>query len=75
MDSSLDLLSSFDPWALFISTFFGLVGYAVWRYGRRLQSTRHLTIAVALMSYGLFVTDAVWSAVVGGVLTVLVFWP
>lgn len=69
------MLSNFDPVALLIASFFGLVGFAAWRYGRRTQSTRHITIAIILMSYGLVITSTAWVSIIGVVLTVLLFWP
>ena len=70
-----NMLSSFDPVALLIASFFGLIGFAAWRYGRKQQSTRHVVIAIMLMSYGMVVTSTLWVSVIGVGLTVLLFWP
>jgi len=65
----------FDSPAFYLSLFFGLVGFSAWRYGRRVSSERHLILAVLLMSYGYFMSNAWISLFLGASLTVLLFWP
>ena len=60
---------------IFIGIAFSLVGWGAWRYGRRIQSGRHMILAVALMAYPYFVWNTWWSLATGSVLTGLLFWP
>jgi hypothetical protein len=66
---------SFEPWYLFFSMAFGLVGMAAFRFGYQRASLRHLALAVALMIVPYFVTEAGPLCAVGVGLTFLLFWP
>ncbi len=69
------LPTSFSLGTIVIGIFFSIIGYAAWRYGRQQQSGRHMLLGVALMGYG-YVVPSLWlNAVIGGVLTLLLFWP
>lgn len=69
------ILGEFSVATLVLALFFGLVGFAAFRYGRKNQEPRPLFIGIALMAYGYFVTNAWVSLVVGSVLTLLLFFP
>lgn len=65
----------FDPINLWLGFGFGIAGYGAWRYGRQIQSARHMILAVSLMGFSYF-TPNVWSTLaVGAVLIILLFWP
>ncbi len=68
-------MMNFDPMVILITSFFGVCGYAAWRYARRVDSNRHLILAIALMGYGLLTTTPWMAFLVGAVLTILLFWP
>ncbi len=65
----------FNLTSLFIGMGFGVIGFSAWRYGRKMQSGRHMLLAVGLMGYAYFVPNPWISLAVGSVLTVLLFWP
>ena len=65
----------FDPYNLYLGFLFGLVGFAAWRYGRHKQSVRHIILAIILCVFSYFVPDVWWTLGIGGVLTLLLFWP
>ncbi len=65
----------FDINAIIIGMFFGIIGYGAWRYGRSAESPRHLYLAVGLMGFSYFVSNMWLTLVIGGVLTLLLFWP
>ncbi len=69
------LLGNFSVADLVLAIFFGLVGFAAFRYGRKNQEPRPLFVGVALMAYGYFVTNAWVSLAIGSVLTLLLFFP
>ena len=58
-----------DPTAIVLSLLFSVVGFAAFRYGRRMHQTPPVVLGIALMVYPLFVTSALWTAVVGTGLT------
>lgn len=64
-----------DPTYLLGSFIFGLIGFALWRYGRKTESKKHTGLAVALMVYPYFVEKNATLFIVGTILTVLIFWP
>ena len=69
------LLGGFSVATLVLAVFFGLVGFAAFRYGRKNQEPRPLFVGIALMAYGYFVTNAWVSLAIGSVLTLLLFFP
>ncbi|MBI2343288.1 MAG: hypothetical protein HYV02_02950 [Deltaproteobacteria bacterium] len=66
---------SFDMSAIVVGIFFGFIGFGAWRYGRRALSGRHMLLGVALMVFGYFIPNPWAACVVGGLLTLLLFWP
>lgn len=48
-----------DPAELFASILFGLIGTAVFMYGKKIASGRHLLIGIGLIGFPYFVS-AVW---------------
>ena len=66
---------SFDYTTIFVGIAFSIVGWGAWRYGRKIQSGRHMLLGVALMGYAYFVPNPWWSFVVGSLLTGFLFWP
>jgi hypothetical protein len=69
------LLGEFSLATIALALLFGLVGFAAFRYGRKNDEPRPLFIGIALMAYGYFVTNAWVSFAIGGVLTLLLFFP
>ena len=57
------------------AVFFGLVGLAAFRYGKKNDEPRKLFLGIALMAYGYFVSNAWVSLGIGAVLTLLLFFP
>ena len=55
--------------------FFGMIGMIAWRHGRKQVSGRHMILGVALMSYSYFISNDWLLAILGIVMTVLLFWP
>jgi hypothetical protein len=58
-----------------IAVFFGLVGFAAFRYGKKSGEPRPLFLGVALMAYGYFVSNPWISFGIGALLTLLLFFP
>ena len=58
-----------------VAVFFGLIGFAAFRYGRKSGEPRPLFLGVALMAYGYFFSNAWLSLAIGIVLTLLLFFP
>jgi hypothetical protein len=73
-DLGLDL-SGFSLWTLVIAVFFGFVGFAAFRYGKKNAEPRPLFLGIALMAYGYFVSNVWVSLAIGAVLTLLIFFP
>ena len=72
----LDLgLGGFSLWTLVIAVFFGIVGFAAFRYGKKNAEPRPLFLGIALMAYGYFVSNPWISLAIGAVLTLLIFFP
>jgi hypothetical protein len=68
-------MMTLDPHAIAISIFFGFVGYAAWRYGRKTDSIRHMLLAGALMAFPYFISGFWPTALIGVVLISFLFWP
>ncbi len=47
---------SFDPASLFVGIFIGIVGFAVFLYGKRQSRAPHLIGGIALMAFPYFVS-------------------
>jgi hypothetical protein len=58
-----------------VAIFFGLVGFAAFRYGKKNGEARPLFLGVALMAYGYFVTNVWLSLAIGVLLTLFLFFP
>jgi MFS family permease len=69
------LLAGFSVATIVLAIFFGLVGFAAFRYGRKNSEPRPLVLGIALMAYGYFVTNAWVSLAIGSVLTLALFFP
>ena len=69
------LLDKFSLYTILLAVFFGLVGFAAFRYGRKNSEPRPLVLGIALMAYGYFVTNAWVSLAIGSVLTLALFFP
>ena len=54
---------------------FSVIGFSAWRYGKRIQSTRHMLVGGALMVYPYVIYDLIAVIVIGLLLTALLFWP
>lgn len=57
-----------SPAYLFGLLFFGIAGYALFRFGRRTERPRLKWIGLAMMLYPYLITDTVGLYVVGGLL-------
>lgn len=66
---------NFDPYNIFLSIMFGFVGFGAWRYGRSMQSARHMVLAIVLMTFSYFTPNLYVTLGVGAALSVLLFWP
>ena len=65
-----------DPASLFGNLFFGLVGYAAYRYGKARERPLKMVIGVVLCVFPWLVPDGPgWLWGVGGLLTVGLFLP
>jgi hypothetical protein len=58
-----------------VAVFFGLVGFAAFRYGKKSGEPRPMFLGIALMAYGYFVSNAWVSFGIGALLTLLLFFP
>jgi hypothetical protein len=58
-----------------VAVFFGFVGFAAFRYGKKTGEPRPLFLGIALMAYGYFVSNAWVSFAIGAILTLLLFFP
>ena len=56
-------LVNLDPWYLFLSLIFSLIGFGYFRYGKRQSDGRAMLVGVVLMVYPYFITSPL--AVVG----------
>ena len=65
----------FDFYNIMSGFFFGCVGYSAWRYGKKQGSGKHMILAVILMSFSYFVSNAWLTLLIGSALTGLLFWP
>lgn len=74
MPGGLDL-GGFSLATILIAVFFGLVGFAAFRYGKKNGEARPLFLGVALMAYGYFVSNAWVSLGIGTLLTLALFFP
>jgi len=68
-------LGSFSFATIILAVFFGLIGFAAFRYGKKNGEPRQLFLGIALMAYGYFVTNAWVSLGIGMLLTLLLFFP
>jgi hypothetical protein len=68
-------LGGFSLATILLAVFFGLVGFAAFRYGKKNGERRPLFLGIALMAYGYFVTNAWVSFGIGALLTLLIFFP
>lgn len=75
LQQSTSLLSSFSVGSIITGIFFSIVGFAAFRYGKKVSSGRHMILGIALMVYGYFTTNVWASFGVGATLTALLFWP
>jgi hypothetical protein len=69
------LLEGFSLYTLLLAVFFGLVGFAAFRHGRKNHEPRPIFLGIALMAYGYFVSNAWISLAVGSILTLALFFP
>ena len=54
---------------------FGTIGMVAFMYGKKEKNYRPLSIGIALMVYPMFISNTVWSIVIGIALTAaLYFW-
>lgn len=65
----------FDPASLFGGLVFSTVGFGAWRYGRKMDSARHMLLGVALFGLPWLLSGGWGLWAVGSALTVGLFWP
>lgn len=73
----IDLLQAgdFGTAKIFACIIFGAIGFAVFVYGKKIKSFRHLMVGAALMAYPYFVSGTFLLYFVGIALTAaLYFW-
>ncbi len=64
-----------DPTTMALSFLFGGIGFVAFRYGRKMEQIPPVVLGMALMTYPLFVSSALWLAAIGVCLTGgLWFW-
>jgi hypothetical protein len=68
-------LGGISPATIAVAVFFGLVGFAAFRYGKKNGEARQLFLGVALMAYGYFVSNVWLSLAIGALLTLFLFFP
>lgn len=61
-------LVNLDPWYLFLSLIFSLIGFGYFRYGKRQGDGRVMLVGVGLMVYPYFITSPLAVVGVGGLL-------
>jgi hypothetical protein len=69
------LLAGFSLYTILLAVWFGLIGFAAFRYGRKNSEPRPVVIGIALMVYGYFVTNPWISLAIGSALTLALFFP
>ncbi len=68
-------LGGFSCATIVVALVFSTVGFFAFRHGRKNAEPRHIFLGIALMAYGYFVTNVWVSLVIGGALTLLLFFP
>jgi hypothetical protein len=58
-----------DPTAIALSFLFGGIGFVAFRYGRKMERIPPVVLGMALMTYPLFVSGALWLVAIGVCLT------
>ena len=61
--------------AFIIGAFFGLIGFSLFLYGKKSQQMKPMAIGIALMVYPYFVSNTLWSVLIGIGLIALMWWP
>ena len=65
---------SLSPGSLFLALLISIVGYALFRYGRKMGRTPQLVTGLALMVYPYFVSSTAWMATVAAVILGGLWW-
>ncbi len=65
---------SFDPGSLLLSLVIGLVGLALFIYGKKQQRMPQLIAGIVYMVYPYFTPDVTWTLVVGAVVGAALWW-
>lgn len=74
-DIGLPLTGDFSAAKIFAWIIFGVIGFAVFLYGKKIKSFRPMIIGVALMVYPYFIPGTFFLYLVGIALTAtLYFW-
>jgi hypothetical protein len=68
-------LGSFSVASILVAVFFGFVGFAAFRYGKKSGEPKPMFLGIALMAYGYFVSNTWVSLGIGALLTLLLFFP
>jgi hypothetical protein len=64
---------SFEPYTILAGLIFGLIGWGLFSYGRRLELWKPKAIGLALMVYPYFVWNK-WAVWIVGVVLIVVAW-
>ena len=71
----LPQVDDFSAAKIFAWIIFGVIGFAVFLYGKKSKSFRHIIIGVALMAYPYFVSGTFFLYLVGiAFIAALYFW-
>ncbi len=57
-----------DPTSLFASMFIGLIGFAIFVYGKKQARAPQLLIGIAMMIYPYFVPSPLWMTIIAAAL-------
>lgn len=71
---NMELLTSFSPAAMIGAVIFGLIGFYLFRHGKKTPHHRLMVIGIILMIYPLFFTEALHTWAIGCALTGLAYY-
>lgn len=61
--------------SLVIGVIVGIIGFSLFLYGKKSQQMKPMLLGVALMVYPYFVSNVLWSVLIGLGLIALMWWP
>ena len=63
-----------DPNYIMLSLLFGVIGVALFWYGKKAQRTAHVTAGIALMAFPYFITNLIAMTAIGVVIALAPFF-